>query len=289
VPLDRGWYTPTVDVAARIGELSGSLTRSERLVAEVVLARPQLVAFGTVADLASAAGAGAATVVRLAAKLGFDGFTGLQASVRDNLGRQLRPAAERIREQSGGPLVEQLSAVERSNVQSSLSGVDAATLDIAARRLADQTARVLVLSGDASRGVAQQFAGDLGVLRDDVVLVDGNEIAVARHLALLRSTDVLVVLDLRRYERWVVDAARTAAAAGVWSVALTDSVLSPLAAVADATFVISAASSGPFDSHVGTLAVFNLLVAAVAEQLREVATTRLDRLEAVWRQSFTDQ
>jgi DNA-binding MurR/RpiR family transcriptional regulator len=289
VPLDRGWYTPTVDVAARIGELSGSLTRSERLVAEVVLARPQLVAFGTVADLASAAGAGAATVVRLAAKLGFDGFTGLQASVRDDLGRQLRPAAERIREQSGGPLVEQLSAVERSNVQSSLSGVDAATLDIAARRLADQTARVLVLSGDASRGVAQQFAGDLGVLRDDVVLVDGNEIAVARHLALLRSTDVLVVLDLRRYERWVVDAARTAAAAGVWSVALTDSVLSPLAAVADATFVISAASSGPFDSHVGTLAVFNLLVAAVAEQLREVATTRLDRLEAVWRQSFTDQ
>ncbi len=289
MPLDRGWYTPTVDVAARIGELSGSLTRSERLVAEVVLARPQLVAFGTVADLASAAGAGAATVVRLAAKLGFDGFTGLQASVRDDLGRQLRPAAERIREQSGGPLVEQLSAVERSNVQSSLSGVDAATLDIAARRLADQTARVLVLSGDASRGVAQQFAGDLGVLRDDVVLVDGNEIAVARHLALLRSTDVLVVLDLRRYERWVVDAARTAAAAGVWSVALTDSVLSPLAAVADATFVISAASSGPFDSHVGTLAVFNLLVAAVAEQLREVATTRLDRLEAVWRQSFTDQ
>lgn len=289
MPLDRGWYTPTVDVAARIGELSGSLTRSERLVAEVVLARPQLVAFGTVADLASAAGAGAATVVRLAAKLGFDGFTGLQASVRDDLGRQLRPAAERIREQSGGPLVEQLSAVERSNVQSSLSGVDAATLDIAARRLADQTARVLVLSGDASRGVAQQFAGDLGVLRDDVVLVDGNEIAVARHLALLRSTDVLVVLDLRRYERWVVDAARTAAAAGVWSVALTDSVLSPLAAVADATFVISAASSGPFDSHVGTLAVFNLFVAAVAEQLREVATTRLDRLEAVWRQSFTDQ
>ena len=289
MPLDRGWYTPTVDVAARIGELSGSLTRSERLVAEVVLARPQLVAFGTVADLASAAGAGAATVVRLAAKLGFDGFTGLQASVRDDLGRQLRPAAERIREQSGGPLVEQLSAVERSNVQSSLSGVDAATLDIAARRLADQAARVLVLSGDASRGVAQQFAGDLGVLRDDVVLVDGNEIAVARHLALLRSTDVLVVLDLRRYERWVVDAARTAAAAGVWSVALTDSVLSPLAAVADATFVISAASSGPFDSHVGTLAVFNLLVAAVAEQLREVATTRLDRLEAVWRQSFTDQ
>lgn len=278
-----------MDVAARIAELGRSLTRSERLVAEVVLARPQLVAFGTVADLAGAAGAGAATVVRLASKLGFDGFTGLQASIRDDLGRQLRPAAERIREQQSGPLVAHLSAVERSNVQTSLGGVDAAALEVAATRLADPAARVLVLSGDASRGVAQQFAGDLGVLRDGVVLIDGNEIAVARHLALLRPSDVMVTLDLRRYERWVVDAARSAAAAGVWSLALTDSVLSPLAAVADTTFVISAASAGPFDSHVGTLAVFNLLVASVAERLREVATARIDRLEAVWRSSFTDR
>lgn len=278
-----------MDVAERIGEQGGALTRSERLVAEVVLSRPQLVAFGTVADLAGAAGAGAATVVRLAAKLGYDGFTGLQASIRSDLGRQLRPAAERIREQSTGPLVEQQSAVERSNVQTSLGGIDPDALEIAATRLADPAARVLVLSGDASRGVAQQFVADLEVLRDGVILVDGNEIAVAKHLALAAPTDVLVTLDLRRYERWVVDAARSAAAAGTWSLALTDSVLSPLAAVADHTFVVSAASTGPFDSHVGTLAVFNLLVASVAERLREVATERIDRLEAVWKASYTDQ
>lgn len=277
-----------MEVVARIGELGGSLTRSERLVAEVVLARPQLVAFGTVADLAGAAGAGAATVVRLASKLGYDGFTGLQASIRDDLARQLRPAAERIREQSSGPLVERSVAVERSNVQSSLTGVDDARLEVVGRRLADPAARVLVLSGDASRGVAQQFVGDLGVLRDGVHLVDGNEIAVARQVALLRPTDVMVTLDLRRYERWVIEAARSAATAGVWSLALTDSVLSPLAAVAEMTIVVSAASAGPFDSHVGTLAVFNLLVASVAEQLRDVATDRIDRLEAVWRSSFTD-
>jgi DNA-binding MurR/RpiR family transcriptional regulator len=277
-----------VEVAARIGELGGLLTRSERLVAEVVLARPQLVAFGTVAELAGAAGAGAATVVRLASKLGYDGFTGLQASIRDDLARQLRPAAERIREQTSGPLIEHSSAVERSNVQASLAGLESVSLEVAAVRLADPQARVLVLSGDASRGVAQQFVGDLSVLRDGVVLLEGNEIAVGRHLALLRPTDVMVTLDLRRYERWVVDAARSAAAVGVWSLAITDSVLSPLAAVAEATFVVSAASAGPFDSHVGTLAVFNLLVASVAERLRDVATERIDRLEAVWKSSYTD-
>ena len=85
------------EVDSRVTD-GGKLTAAERRVAQAVLERPQLVAFGTVADLAAQAGAGAATVVRLAAKLGFDGFTALQSSVQDDLARQLRPAVERIRE-----------------------------------------------------------------------------------------------------------------------------------------------------------------------------------------------
>ena len=36
-------------------------------------------------------------VVRLAARLGYDGFSGLQAAVQDGIGQRLRPAVERIR------------------------------------------------------------------------------------------------------------------------------------------------------------------------------------------------
>jgi DNA-binding MurR/RpiR family transcriptional regulator len=278
-----------VESADRIGRSGASLTKAERRVAEVVLERPQLVAFGTVAELAAAAGAGAATVVRLASKLGYDGFTALQASVQHDLANQLRPAAERIREPVGFDLVGRHLQLEQANVQSTLRPIDAALLDDVVRHLADPTARVYVLSGDASRGVAQQLVVDLLSLRDDVQVLDGNDIAVRRQIALLRPTDVLVAVDFRRYERWVVDAAAEAAAAGVWTVAVTDSLLSPLSAGAQRTFVVAAAGAGPFDSHVGTLSVFNLLVTGVADQLRAVATERLDRLETVWQQSLTDR
>ena len=278
-----------MESADRIGRSGASLTKAERRVAEVVLERPQLVAFGTVAELAAAAGAGAATVVRLATKLGYDGFTALQASVQHDLANQLRPAAERIREPVGSDLVGRHLQLEQANVQSTLRPIDAALLDDVVRHLADVTARVYVLSGDASRGVAQQLVVDLLSLRDDVQVLDGNDIAVRRQIALLRPTDVLVAVDFRRYERWVVDAAAEAAAAGVWTVAVTDSLLSPLSAGAQRTFVVAAAGAGPFDSHVGTLAVFNLLVTGVADQLRAVATERLDRLEKVWQQSLTDR
>ena len=278
-----------MEAADRIGELGPTLTRAERRVAELVLERPQLVAFGTVAELAAAAEAGAATVVRLATKLGFDGFTTLQASIQHDLANQLRPAAERIREPVGSDIIGRHLQLEVANVQSSLRSIDPAVLADIVGHLAAASGRVFVLSGDASRGVAAQLVGDLGALRDDVTLLDGNDIAVRRQLVLLRPTDVVLTLDLRRYERWVVDAARAVADAGVWSVAVTDSVLSPLAASANRSIVVAAAGGGPFDSHAGTLAVFNLLVTGVADQLRAVATERLDRMETAWRNAFTDR
>jgi DNA-binding MurR/RpiR family transcriptional regulator len=65
-------------------------------------------------------------------------------------------------------------------------------------------------------------------------------------------------------------------------VAVTDSVLSPLAAVAERSFVVAAASTGPFDSHVGTLALLNLFVVEVAAARREHAAERLEAIENAW-------
>ena len=280
-----------MEVAERIGESGADLTRAERRVAEVVLAQPQLVAFGTVAELAAAAGSGAATVVRFATKLGFEGFTDLQAVVQRDLARQLRPAAERIREPAANDAISRHLEFELDNVRATLSGLDPLALREAVEQLADPRRRVFLLSGDASIGVATQFTADLTALRDGVAIINGNDVAVQRLLALLTPSDVVVTIDLRRYDRWVVEAAGTAKTSGAWCLAVTDSVLSPLTAVANRTLVVEAASAGPFDSHVGTLALLNLLAAGVADRLRTVAADRLDRTEMAWRahDSLTDR
>jgi DNA-binding MurR/RpiR family transcriptional regulator len=247
-----------------------------------VLEQPQLVAFGTVADLAEAAASGAATVVRLAGKLGYDGFTGLQASVQHSLAGQLRPAAERIREPAATDAIGRHLQLEIDNVAATLRALDADAVADVVAHLAAPGSRVLVLSGDASLGVARQLVSDLRALRDGVELLDGNDVAVRRAVAQVRTDDVLVTIDLRRYDRWVIEAARGARANGAWSVALTDSLLSPLAALADRTLTVAAAGGGPFDSHVGTLALLNVLVAGVADRLRLEAAERLDRAESAW-------
>lgn len=271
-----------MEVVDRIRQSGSELTAAERRVAEVVLARPQLVGFGTVADLAEAAMAGAATVVRLAAKLGYDGFSTLQASVQADLARQLRPAAERIQEVGGDAPIARHRTTELSNVQATLDAVDPATLDAVVDLLSDTAREVYVLSGDAERGIASQFAYEFATLRCDVRLLGGSDVLVRRDLALSRPGGTVVVVDLRRYERWVLDAVEAAREVDHAIVALTDGHLSPLAMAAKHAFVVSAASVSPFDSHVGTLALLDLLLASCAERLRESAAERLVRIESLW-------
>lgn len=223
--------------------------------------------------------------MRLAAKLGYRGFSALQDSVQSDLARQLRPAAERIHEQGHLDALDEVRATEMSNVTSTLDAVNSAVLDEVVGLLADLDRPVLVLAGDAAAGVAAQFCGDLHALRPRVGRLDGNDVIRQRELAFADSATTVVAIDLRRYDRWVLDAAEQAASRGMRVVALTDSVLSPLAALADHTFVLSAASVGPFDSHVGTLALLNTVVAAVAEQLRPTAAARLERAEDAWKTS----
>lgn len=273
------------DVAARIAGERSRLTPAERRVAAVVLDDPQLVAFGTVAGLAARAGTSPATVVRFAGKLGLDGFVGLQAGVQAELGRQLGPAAERIRQRPPSDLLGRSLDVELDNVRRTLDAVDRDDFAAAVDCLADRRRRVAVLAAEASLGAAAQLAGDLGLLRDGVILLTGSEVRVGRLLADLEEGDTLLAVDLRRYERWVLATARRAAARGIRVVAVTDSRLSPLADLGGPCFVAAATGAGPFDSHVGILALANALVAAVAARLRGSATRRLDRVEAAWHEA----
>lgn len=272
-----------MDIEGRIAHNGASLTPAERKVAGVLLADPQAVAYSTVSAVAVAAGTGAASVVRLANKLGFDGFSALQAAARAELSARLRPAATRIREGARSPELDRHLETEVLNLSETLRNVDAGTVAESVKRLSSARGHVYVVSGEASRGVAQQFVHDLGSLRPGVSTIDGNEVAVRRDLTAVTSADVVVSIDLHRYDRWVVDAFHTAVSAGAWGIAVTDSVLSPLAQIAAATLVVHAESVGPFDSHVGTLALLNFLVTGVAGTTRRAAAERLERAEAAWR------
>jgi DNA-binding MurR/RpiR family transcriptional regulator len=284
------------EVADHIEERRAQLSPAERRVAEVVLRDPECVAFGTVARVAERAGTSGASVVRLSTRLGYPGYSGLQAAVQRAIGQQLRPAVERIRdmhpasparaaaEAAGGrDVLSRTLRAELDNVDRTLSAVGAEAFERAVALLADRRRPVRVVAGDAEAGVGAMLASALALVREDVVEVGGSDVAVARQLAVAGPETVVVAIDLRRYERWVVEHVTRAVGDGATLVAVTDGPLSPLAALASVSFAVAAEGAGPFDSHVGTLALANALVTGVAGRLRRSATRRLDAVEAAWR------
>lgn len=74
-------------VAARIG----TLTATERRVAEYLSTHPQEAAFSSAEELGRATGTSDASVVRTAKALGFDGLPGLKRSLQGHLQSLLTP------------------------------------------------------------------------------------------------------------------------------------------------------------------------------------------------------
>jgi DNA-binding MurR/RpiR family transcriptional regulator len=274
-------------VAASIEQRRELLSPTERHVAEVVLRDPEAVAFGTVARVADAAGTSGASVVRLANRLGYGGFSELQAAVQAEIGQQLRPAVERIRSERGSDVVSRTLRAEVDNVHRTLTAVRPEVFAQAVDLLADRRRRILVVAGEAEAGVGAMLASSLDLVREGVEQVAGSDVAVARRMAACGPDAVVVAIDLRRYERWVVEHVGRAVAAGATVLAITDSPLSPLARLAEGSFTVAAEGAGVFDSHVGTLALVNALVTGAAARLRPSAARRLDAIEAAWRAAGT--
>jgi DNA-binding MurR/RpiR family transcriptional regulator len=272
-------------VVDRIMAHADRLTATERKIAAVLAEEPQAIAFGTVAQVAQRAGTSGPSVVRLAVKLGYEGFVDLQAEVQSELSQQLGTARDRIRQNPPGDLISRVLAAEQDNVAQTLHGVSREALERTAARLSDPDHQVWVFPGSETAPIGAVLANQIGQLRDGVVLLGGSEVAVSRGLAGLEPGDVLVAIDIHRYERSLVSIVRSAGRRGAEVVALTDSPLSPLATNAAETLFISARGVGPFDSMIGGIALANLLVSAVAVRLRDSAAARLDAIEMAWTDS----
>lgn len=272
--------TPRMPIADRIAAVSERLTPTERRIAQAVLADPTLLAFGTVAHLAAQVDTSHPTIVRFATKLGFGGYTDMQEHVRAGFTQQLSRPSQRIRQQQPSSAIAAL--------ESALSSVIQAVEDDRLAGLAEpirKARRVWILSGETSRAGALALHSGLSMIRPGVRLVD--EHSSGSTLSSATSQDAAVVIDFARYRRHCITTAGALAERGVHIVAITDSPLSPLAAMTDTWYALSVPAVGPFDSSVPAVALAELLVAEVAASLRTKARDRIDRTEALWKATDT--
>ena len=275
---------PEVTVAERLRVRLGELTHAERKVARALMSDYPVAGLEPVAKLAAAAGVSPPTVVRLVAKLDFDGYAEFQQSLKTEVSARLSSPlemhAERGRGDSGGALrnTERLLC---DGIRSSFARLPPGEFEQAVRLLADPRRSVTLVGGRVSTMLAEYLAAHLKILRPRVqVLPAAGPDRVSSMLDVSRR-DVFVAFDYRRYQHDTVRLAMTAKDRRAALIAFTDPYLSPLAARADVILTSSVQSPSPFGAMTPALALVEAIIAALVDQLGDAPRARMARYDAL--------
>ena len=103
---------------------------------------------------------------------------------------------------------------------------------------------------------------------------------MAADVADVAAGDVALVIDFPRYEQLVIDTTNWVLEAGATVIAITDGRLSPLARAADYWYGLDVAAIGPFNTALPSIASIEVVLAEIADQMRDEAASRLHATEA---------
>ncbi|MHA7270378.1 MurR/RpiR family transcriptional regulator [Arthrobacter sp. HLT1-20] len=272
-------------MAERTRSQLGKFSPSETKVARALLAAYPAAGLETVAELALRAGVSAPTVLRFASALGFAGYAAFQKAlireVHEEMGSPLRRLSDNDSTADGGRTRSESASVFLDGLANTFDALPEAELERAVGLLADKRLRVHLMGGRFSRVLASYLGTHLVLMRPDVQLVPHGGHERMSALLDLGRRDVLVIFDFRRYDRSVIEFANRANAKGSHVVLVTDPWMSPAADVAEVVIPARVEAPSPFDSFVPAMAVVEMLIAAVADQIGSSARSRLIEIEAL--------
>ena len=273
-------------VKDRIHALRSDLTASERQLAAVLLKDYPVAGLQSVTRLAAAAGVSTPTVIRMARKLGFEGYPDLQNALREEAAAQIRaPIARREAWTAGGEdghVLHRFAAAVTANLRMTLDRVDPEEFDRVARLLADPARKVHIAGGRITRSNADYLFNHLQIIRSDVTLLSQSPNVWPQYLLDRGPETVLVLFDIRRYEAELLRLAELARERGAVVVLFTDQWGSPITAVAGHVFNAPVEAPSSWDSTVAIMLLVEALIAEVQAARWDTARDRIEALERMF-------
>ena len=280
--LKTGSATQTV--RDRLMEPGAAFSNSELKVVRQLLTNYPAAGLTTVSKLDKSAEVSDPTVLRLATRLGYDGYAELQAALLAEVEAHMRSPLT-LGQQNTGPTAPNLYQAFLSNTLAQCDAVarETATADYerVVALLTDPKLRVLCLGGRFSRFIAGILQRCLHHLRDGTALLEGSAADMTDELAAISKRHVIVVFDYRRYQTDVVRFAKGAKARGALVILFSDLWRSPIADFADITLTAPTDTASPFDTLVTPLLQVEAVVAGCADRLGEDWRERVSAFEKV--------
>jgi DNA-binding MurR/RpiR family transcriptional regulator len=272
---------PGATVAERIRDGMPLLTRSEKRVAHTLLANYPLQGLETAAQFAQRAGVSAPSVLRFAARIGFTSYADFQRRLKEEVEARLQsPLAKTAAAPSAAP-VQPFGEAVAENIVETFRHLSASDLEAVGALLADPRRPLHLLGGRFTDSLARYMTAHLRILRPNVSHIEGQRENWQDQLIDMGARDVLLLIDIRRYQPDLTDFAAAAAKQRVTTILLTDQWLSPAARVAQHILPARIAVPSAWDSSSALLAIMEALIADVMSRRWNESRKRMTLVEGL--------
>ncbi|WP_105009903.1 MurR/RpiR family transcriptional regulator [Rhizobium leguminosarum] len=267
-------------IIERFDDMSEQLQQAARHILE----HPQEVALVSMRELARNAGVQPSTMTRLAKFLGFSGYEDLRGQHADVIRVSADGFAARAMQgdeagTSGEGLAHRMLQSLSAQIGRLCEPEALSRLSQLAERLA-RARRIYVLGLRSCHSVAWHFHYVMTLLGEKTVHLDGP--AGTGGDALIRATadDILLAISINPYSRYTLEIAETALEKGMGVVAITDSEVSPLVAIAEHSVLFPTESHTFFHTLTPALAISEVLCGLLASHDRKAALQELKRVDS---------
>ncbi|WP_088103618.1 MurR/RpiR family transcriptional regulator [Halalkalibacter urbisdiaboli] len=272
------------DIYKRIAEAQEEMSKSQKKIANYLIAHPDTAPFLTASKLAKYAKVGEATVVRFAVFLGYKGYPDLQRHLQEALQRKMTAAEvfARTTDKTDTPqhTLNEIISDDLQNLKSTLMQVDPIVFQNAVNDIV-QAKRIYIIAyrSAASLGMFLSFYLDL-VLQNTELIEHAD--GVSEHLLDISEEDLVIGFGFSRYTKRTVEVLKYVKQRQAKTLVVTDHIMSPLVPYGDRVLHAPTEINSFIDSFTAPLSIVNAIITAVTRSEHTKVEKRLKGLEELW-------
>lgn len=260
------------------------LSKGQKLIAEYILKHYDKAAFMTAAKLGTSVGVSESTVVRFANELGFSGYPKLQKALQELIKTRLT-TVQRI--ELSNDFISEETAIkgvlksDMENIRATLEKINHKNFEEVVNSIF-KAKKIYIIGLRSSTALAEFLGFYLNLILDNVKVVGYGISDIFEQMINISEDDLLIGIGFPRYSARTIEALNFAQSRGTKVVALTDSLLSPLASKADITLIAQSNMASFVDSLVAPMSVINALIIAVGLREKQKISNTFNELESIW-------
>lgn len=273
-----------IDLVKKIQILFPRLSKGQKLIAGYIMDNYDKAAFMTAAKLGEKVGVSESTVVRFANVLNFEGYPQMQKVLQEMLRTRLT-TVQRIEltteYDDKESILKRVLKADMDNIKITLGDADIKAFEDAVNSIIEAK-HVYIVALRSSRTLADFLSFYLNLIRGNVHTVTHSISDIFESLFRVGKDDLVIGIGFPRYSSKTIEALDYAKTQGAKVLAITDSLLSPLASYSDYTLIAKSNMEAFVDSLVAPLSLLNALIVAVGIKERVRLSESFTKLEEIW-------